>query len=846
MTSHKSLKNNFGYAFHSGLSTSVMPVFELAALFLFLTALPIYTLTRVTSGDSGFVRASKNFTYLLFPESSMFSFIVIFAVVICSVLTGLATFKFATGKKMINVYYSLGIKRDKLYSAKFLAGLVRLVLAVVIPLTVTLIANTALCGMSKYLLQAYLIYIIGLVSVSLISYSITAAVCASVGTIFEGGVFSAIIILFPTLLLSCIENLTVSLLLGSPYGVSFGGDYYAGVGGVVSLSNKFRMFRPISFFQNTLIQYSSLNSDKKFTAFGFENTAWSSPNFLPSVIWLFVAAAVFFIGMYFFQKRKAEIGGFIGTNKVMNFIATFIVGFFAFSMFIKYIPVDNIYLLFLISLGAYFIVYCVLDFILIRNFKEFFRGMKKLPVHLGVTLVIGVVIATGFFGIAQKLPSVDDIEYASISSSSYNSTFALGSEISFDYLSEAYAAQAYSMGEFTQKEDIEKVLEINNELFDEGFVNQNYVTKGENEESVLKYPTFITYKLKSGKIIRKYFTNTSLDISKKILEIENTAYLKNRQQEVLIGKMTSFDMTKLKQGISTVEDTRKAAMFVSQSIVQSSSSNISLSSATLDTTTFINLTDSQRLKLRQALAKDLLTQTVEQKYFGSGDSSLGVLTFSAENTFVKNQNDINLDIKTAESLVSPEETNANNEIEYNVPASSYRKLLRDSISANKLFMSYGENTLNIDYYITTDMINTITLLKEYGVYKFLTPSIEIKEVLVYRIKDRLIMNKYALQYGTSSPSFVGYTGYYSENGYTDSPYQYKATDPTEIGKLLSASKINNFGDGSVYAITVKYKDETYLPSILYIAEKDMPSELASKIGGTVSFDGPYGSNYVYY
>ena len=56
--------------------------------------------------------------------------------VVISLLVGVLLFRFVTNKKTVNVYYSLGIKRADLYTARLVAGIIMMLAATLIPLSI--------------------------------------------------------------------------------------------------------------------------------------------------------------------------------------------------------------------------------------------------------------------------------------------------------------------------------------------------------------------------------------------------------------------------------------------------------------------------------------------------------------------------------------------------------------------------------------------------------------------------------------------------------------------------------------------------------------------------------------
>ena len=60
-------------------------------------------------------------------------------VAICGLAMAICTFNFITSKKQVNVYYSLGITRTKLFLGKYLSGITLLAISTFIPLFITIL-----------------------------------------------------------------------------------------------------------------------------------------------------------------------------------------------------------------------------------------------------------------------------------------------------------------------------------------------------------------------------------------------------------------------------------------------------------------------------------------------------------------------------------------------------------------------------------------------------------------------------------------------------------------------------------------------------------------------------------
>ncbi|MEG1551677.1 MAG: hypothetical protein RR355_05345, partial [Oscillospiraceae bacterium] len=147
MTSQKSSKNTFLYAFKTGLkSNALFGLIEFLVTFMALAYNPITMIFKKQSQNpmTGLLEDAKytEMYKVFFTDQNMvfLRYLYVAFFLGAGVLLGIAAFKFITGKKTINVYYSLGIKRASLFSAKFLAGTVTLLAAIFIPTFIGIIA----------------------------------------------------------------------------------------------------------------------------------------------------------------------------------------------------------------------------------------------------------------------------------------------------------------------------------------------------------------------------------------------------------------------------------------------------------------------------------------------------------------------------------------------------------------------------------------------------------------------------------------------------------------------------------------------------------------------------------
>ena len=276
MTSQKSSTDArkarpFRYTLLSGLKGSALaPAAVNCAVFIVVTVvLSAFKLigTHTTQDEAGNIiikSAAEGYRYQLITESGFATIFLLVAVIAAALVAAMFSFRFITNKKTVNVYYSLGISRDKLYLAKYIAGIVPLIISIAIPFFISFFINMAVIGYSSSLMWATLYYIFSFSVSAIVVYSVAAAVFSAVGTFFEAGIFSVIILAFPTLLFSCLEVLMKKFLLGSPYGYSFpfaNSAAWAYSDTAQKLYSRFEYLNPIMLDRSELAKWGAMSTD---------------------------------------------------------------------------------------------------------------------------------------------------------------------------------------------------------------------------------------------------------------------------------------------------------------------------------------------------------------------------------------------------------------------------------------------------------------------------------------------------------------------------------------------------------------------------------------------------------
>ena len=820
MTSRKSLQNNFGYAYRSGLrDNSLFAILNTVFLSLFFVIMPIMTFRNNTStnretGEVSVVNFKEQFSFLFTQSMEMFCYIVIAGLIGVGLLVGITTFKFITGKKTVNVYYSLGIKRQKLFAAKYLSGLTLIALSVLLPMLVSLIANISVLGTNKFMFPAFAYLTLGMFSVAAVSYTITAMVFTLVGTVFEGALFSGILILFPEILFQCLEVLIQKLVLGTPLGTDFStSSIYVG-DTAASLAKTFENFNPLRYLSKGLFTYSL--ADAKGQVVSYDNggaVAWSAPKFLPIVLWIAFAALLFLGGMFFYKRRKAEIGGFIGKNRVMNFIGIFLIGIFGFVLTFNVLHAKGMAVAIAVGAVVFAVIYVGLSLLLLRNVRQFVKELPALPVQLAIVAVIFVFFATGYFGAANKIPETADIQSAQITMPNTNYTTVNTGGGGLYFMMGMPSANTQPYGEYTSEKDIDFVRSVHEKLVETG---KTEATKLDSEfNGTYPISVKIVYKLKNGKEVLRCYYGVSAEILKELQKADKTDYQQSVYKKIFKDEVKVVEMPKETEGVPAATWKAYEEYLYIRRVREDG--DVRLYNKTLSTETKLELTAEQREKLLDCLYKDLSAQTAQNRY--NPAETLGVISFV--NSEIVEMGDTQTVIMQNGSVTE----------EY---ADSVMPGQEEVFSGKSIYYSQP------DFFITSDMTNTVEFLKSVGYYDAIVGDKELKAVYGIQVAqmftrsylDNWIYNHtdFACEFLSESSTGNHYDeitaagSYYDES---DRPHVFNSTDKALLEEIRKNTVTRAMLSPTDYIVVFAYADGTYVKT--YVHADKMPEEAKAGI-----------------
>lgn len=653
--------------------------------------------------------------------------------VVISILLGVLLFRFVTNKKTVNVYYSLGIKRADLYTARLLAGVFMMLAAVLVPLAVSFGLNLHYFGSSVMLWRTFLFYAVHNVICVLAGLTISAAVSSCVGTVVESLGFSAVLAAFPSVVTMCVNYSVPAILNGAPsktyYGIypvasSFGENY-------LDMTNSTLFGRAIAHINLLMLNRSSFINSSSVEAMTKEAAKkWAAPSLTPYILWAVLIAAFFVFGLFMFKRRKAEICGFPGRSAVLNFVLCMIASFGAASLiiyFIAYTSQISRWIMIALVIVAAFLVFVILDVILHLSFKVLKKDWKIGLVHVGLMAAFLLSLYTGFFGYSSRVPDVQSIESASISApNALMGSYKLGNELQSGYNSNLYyfgedgLKDYYYVGnrsnslveDFKDKDDINTVREIHKAMIKAGNINEMNCDPDDYSKRATSQQVIIKYKLKNGRELIRVYNYVPL---------------------------TDYPT------LYTLEDTKNWNSKIKNELLNIDSENVIpiVFSAQMDKRTAVD--EELTAGLARAIYNDISTLSSD-KFLSSNAKYLGSVAF-----YVNREQREDYSIYESSEYVNA--TSMEDEItEEEEPLSRQETVDNLAIRDN----SQGKYLALGDYSvipITEEMTNTISFLKEHGLYEKLTDESPIVSV---RVKDMghstdSVQARYG--YGYCSPIF---------------------------------------------------------------------------------------------
>lgn len=858
MIFHKSLSKKKGtaYSFFSGLSSGFVPAVLMCLVqTLLMAVIPLINFIEINYGNTSAnwseksANAKDTYKFFVYGLNETATLYIIFGVLgIISILVAVRLFSFICDKKTVNVFYSLGIKRSSLFISKYFAGAVLLCAANIIPVILSYAVNLIFLGASWQLSLVLLHLYCGFSVFSLICYSVAAVVFSSVGTVSEAVVYSVALLFAPTIIIFITDCIAGAFLPSSTYDIyvqSFSSMEYDYTSGM-SLLDATASYNPLLFFTEEAKVFSKgcITDGAVYLIGTDDNMEWHFPNIFIHFPWFTVAVAFGCLGALLFRRIKAENCGFLNTNKILSNLMIFELCFFGSCIMLSEMRWTETYIVLGIGALAAFGLYIIAEIFLKRNFIKILKSLYKFAAHMAVIALIFGICATGAFGYSTYIPDkskVASVEIALPFSYSQITTKDSTSGYNSDGFIRVYESYRYTfMPVMEETEDIDKIIELNRKI------NDNENDDGSFCEIIIRY------NYKNGNYSERKHTLTTKEEIASLFAVFDTKACKNELKTLF------YDFG----GIDAIKDAYAYYGYVGEPLFMRLAftydySVVTARTGTLQENRALDLTKEEFTALKDAVYKDLLTQTSEE-YYTASEKQLGVLSFgiSQEARQIEgingySQNNIvfeeEVSSPTPPDAVNPEE----DYYEEEYPQEETDEVLPEDTGYLYTDSIPYEGLGGLDYYSTYDVIvtenmaNTLSVLKNLGIEDCFKTDLTIESVSFREYSTDLIFNyyyNYDTNYINDFFAYPTYQDYYADNEQymiEDNQAENKITDKEKLSELDSLMKLHEYTFNSGYFCLVKYTNGTY--TVKYLSQEDAPEYVKNY---TYVMNGSY--DYYYY
>lgn len=711
------------------------------------------------------------------------------------VLSGVLLFNFVLSKKQCNVVFSLGLSRRKIFLANYLAGIIPFYAAIIFAAFFELFG--VFCNgyaITASIVEIAIYYVVSILSVYTLAYTMTAVAFAFSGNIFEALVFSLVFAIFPR----GMEMLFCHMRSLFTHG---------GVGIYEGNWNIFNLFFNFGEFAQADSEYyvsSPMLSNYFFKMLdGKQYYKLNIYDFSGAITAFVFSAIIFAVGFVFFKKRRNEISGTFGRAKGLNEICGVLVGLYAVAYGMgMYNGTNDSHgqgnvLTFLLMLVVFVIV--MLVFKMIFGYKRKLvikRMLKTVPIYAVVLAIVTTVFSTGLLGYSSSIPNEDNVSYIEfmvdtvnpncercgytgihrspvygyanmkrVVSQSLLDVNNLGGNVEY------YTASDYSRFTVTNQNDIKKLISIHKKFVEDGKIKDSASNScGINFQ--------IVYHLTNDKQVIRYYSETTEATA---LEVLGLSELDCVREGIDGGFSRSFDELYDPDDESENKTEEPIGVYALAKDLKNAH--------------YIGVSTSE---LEKAVNADLKNQSVADVFFHKAEDEIGVLCFGLSYITDYGYDDVTQGYYWEQDLPDLEDMKVG-----------------DSVDANISVTSEEFQT----FVITKDMTNTIKYLTDKGLMKYFESDFTVNDIKCVKLATKA--QSVGEDNSTMLPLFAGAYSTAIENEMKDrhaKQYNYvsshyfehnvnnEITNKTTIQKILDNSFLYGYCGNDYRIAEVTYID----------------------------------------
>ena len=484
--------------------------------------------------------------FTLFLENSEITIRI--AAVVFGIFAAFCTFRFLWSRKESILYLSVGAARGKQFLLRYLFGFLSVVLGILVPFLITYYKEFAEVGDDYFGLCAHhtTVVVSSLLLIALLAYTVSVLVAVLCGNFLSALLSTVGVLGAPYALLWGAQTMLGFYLFGTPLGETLLSNHLGA--GLFTMYEKQVYYR--RFSKLLLDRYAVIADSNGVTLAERAKEELATLPVARTTLLVVLMLGLAVIAGFAYCRRPAEHSGKTAVHPILSHTVAIANGLCVASLVLTAkAPAEG--LLGTAALTALFVVALILSaallrLILIRDLKCVVR-QYAIPCGTGfVCLILTILLGTGWFGYSSYIPDAMDVESVTVS---YNQNVTLVSnkgKTSFsrsmapdfrgatmsgmsdgtnDYTflyAHGFELNDYDRPEMTLPEDIEVALSIHEAIVTDGRKTFTGQTPDEFSETVVPVYYSVTYTLKNGKTMERYYPFLTLATLERTVESENT------------------------------------------------------------------------------------------------------------------------------------------------------------------------------------------------------------------------------------------------------------------------------------------------------------------------------------
>ena len=482
-------------------------------------------------------------TFTLIMEDSAIAIRI--AAVLYGVFAAFCLFRFLWSRRESTLYLAVGTSRPKQFILRYLFGLVSTALGILVPFLITYRLEFKEVGDDYFGLCAHYttVFLVSLLLITLLAYTLGVLVSVLCGHFLSALLTTVGVLAAPYSVLWGTQTMLGFYLFGTPLSTKLL-THHLGAGLFTMYSEQIAYAR---FSKLLLDRYAVIaDSDGITLAERYKADMATLPVARTTLLFVLMAVLALLAG-FAYCRRPAEHAGKATVHPILSHTVAVANALCIAALVLKLkAPAEGALgtvILTTLFILALVVAVALLRWILIRNLKGV---VKHYPIPCGVgavALVLTVLLGTGWFGYSSYLPDPMDVQSVTVSynqnvtilrhigQSSFSRGFsdthgssmsAFGNGETYYNFLYVYGFDLKEMPALTHSEDIETVRSIHEAIITEG--RQTYTGKPGDGFTDTVVPVYyrVTYTLKNGKTVERYYPYLTLTALEETVKAEDT------------------------------------------------------------------------------------------------------------------------------------------------------------------------------------------------------------------------------------------------------------------------------------------------------------------------------------